>query len=28
MSFNEENKINWDELDPSLQEIINNKASK
>lgn len=27
MSFNEENKISWDELAPSLQEIINNKAS-
>ena len=27
MAFDKENKIGWDELSPSLQEIINNKAS-
>lgn len=27
MSFNMENKISWEELAPSLQEIINKKAS-
>lgn len=27
MTFNKENKVSWDELSPSLQEIINGKAT-